>query len=571
MPLSRNPPIPQEKITKQYNNYYRTKICTMLGEESAKPTDGTPSSKKGIFMWFKEIYSTCLLIFCSIIVLTVIFEKNTKISEATAWGAFFLFWIALYWLSMVEGGQASLVGLPPVDMELYKESHPTTHKIMAIINKGETLDRYLMGRQFMVLALVFVENLCVHPIDASLSILGMPIAINKIFLDTGLAVFFMTAMIGKISAQVNASRCMLDYVNNFFAYFTMQTARLIEVSGLLHCCYPVQIFFAWAAGQPLESKEPPRSLVQNIFFWARVLVSTAILGFAFAVTLYAILNGQTTMWEGVPSWLTILLFFIFMSVVGMLEGMQIAFFAVARMTEAERARSTWAKRTCDVLFEGDGRNLPGFMIGRQMCVTLCFFIIARVTTVQLQPGDENIFGVSDATQAFFATGLLGALITTIVASIAWQLVASAFPMAFLSTPITYVLLRFCLALEWTGICQGSWVVARIHRKIVKFKRDEVYIGTAEERAARAKANPSKFEEDKGEKYDVVPGHMYPGVPTLPPDFKGVHRSLEEIEDLERDLLSRQQEIKGRLAELKAQKAILTGNGVESTRSVEVEC
>jgi len=483
----------------------------MLTEDKNAP------STKSAFMWFKEIYSTALLIFCSIVVLTVIFQQNTTLSSSSAWVAFFIFWLALYWLSMVEGGQASLVGLPPVDMELYKESHPTTHKIMGVINTGDTIDRYLMGRQFMVLALVFVENLCAHPKDPNMPILGMPLGVNKAFLDTGLAVFFMTAMIGKISAQVNASRCMLDYVNNYFAYFTMQFAKLIEVTGLLHCCYPVQIFFAKAAGQPLVSKEPPRTETQNYFFWGRVVVSTGILIFAFAVTLSALFNGQTTMWEGVPSWLTVILFFAFMAVVGMLEGMQIAFFAIANMTEEERAKSVWAKKTCNVLFEGDGRNLAGFMIGRQMCVTLCFFIIARVTTVKLNPGDANIFGVSDGTQAFFETGLLGALITTIVASIAWQLVASAFPMAFLSTPVTYGLLRFCLALEWTGLCQGSWVVARAHRKIVKFQRDAVYIGTAEERAAK----------NMGDDYthlQVGAGHMV----KLPAYIENAPKSLIEL-------------------------------------------
>ena len=521
----------------------------MLSED----TNTGSAPKKGWFMWFKEIYSTLLLIFCSVIVITIIFQENTTVSAASSWAAFFVFWIALYWLSMVEGGQASLVGLPPVDMELYKKSHPTTHKIMAIINEGETLDRYLMGRQFMVLALVFVENLVAHPLDSSIPILNMPLWINSAFLNTGLAVFFMTAMIGKISAQVNASRCMLDYVDNWFAYFTMQTARLIEVSGLLHCCYLVQMFFAWAAGKPLVSKEAPRTTLQKIFFWLRVLVSTAILLFAFAVTLYALFNGQTTMWEGVPNWLAIILFFLFMSIVGMLEGMQIAFFAVARMTEEERSKSAWAKKTCEVLFRGDGRNLPGFMIGRQMCVTLCFFLIARVTTVKLGEDDENIFGVSDLTQAFFQTGLLGALITTIVASIVWQLVASAFPMAYLSTPITYVLLQFCLGLEWTGLCQGSWVIARVHRRISKFKRDETYIGTAEERAAKAKVNPAISKDDE-EKLDVVPGHMYPGVPTLPPNLQGLHRSPEEIEELERDLNEQKRDIENRLLALEAEKA-----------------
>lgn len=173
----------------------------MLTEETR-----SAGTSKSAFMWFKEIYSTLLLIFCSVIVLTVIFENNTKLSESSEWVAFVVFWVALYWLSMVEGGQASLVGLPPVDMHLYENSHPTSHKIMKIINKGDNLDRYLMGRQFMVLALVFVENLCAHPIDGDIILLGMPIIINKMFLDTGLAVFFMTAMIGKISAQVNASR-----------------------------------------------------------------------------------------------------------------------------------------------------------------------------------------------------------------------------------------------------------------------------------------------------------------------------------------------------------------------------
>ena len=85
----------------------------------------------------------------------------------------------------------------------------------------------------------------------------------------------------------------------------------------------------------------------------------------------------------------------------MLKGMQIAFFAVAKMTEEDRARAPWAKKTCDLLFEGDGRNLPGFMVGRQMCVTMCFFIVARVTTIKLKDGDDNIFNVPDGMQAFF--------------------------------------------------------------------------------------------------------------------------------------------------------------------------
>jgi len=486
--------------------------------------------------------------------MALIFDENTELATDThPWVAFFILWIAMIWLAHVEGGQASLVGLPPVDMKLYKDSHKTSHKIMSTINMGDNLDRYLMGRQFMVLALVFVENLSAHPKDDGASILGLPEVVNDILIKTGLAIFFMTAMIAKISAQVNASRCMLDYVNNWFDYFTVQTARLIEVSGLLHCCYVVQIVFAWLAGKPLESSEAPRTPIQSVFFWFRVLMSTAILCFALAVTFYALFNERTTMWSSVPPAAAVVLFLVFMAVVGMLEGMQIAFFAVAKMTEEERAQHHWAKKTCDILFEGDGRNLPGFMVGRQMCVTLCFFIVARVTTVTApEEGEDNIFGVSNSMQSFLETGLLGALITTIIASITWQLVASAFPMAFLSTPLTYFLLRFCLFLEWTGLCQGAWVVARVQKMMSRYKYDEVYIGTAEERAQKHREDPESVKGDD-EDYNVRPGHLYPGVPTLPLDFGLRMHTLEEIEELEKELIEHKEEVQSRIDQLEKEK------------------
>jgi len=141
---------------------------------------------------FRDVYSTLLLIFCTIIVMALIFTEQTRLAEQLhPAAAFIILWLALIWLSMVEGGQAALVGLPPVDMELYKDSHPTSHKIMQIVNKGDNIDRYLMGRQFMVLALVFVENICAEPVEGAL-VLGLPEIVTKIFLGSGLAVFFVS-------------------------------------------------------------------------------------------------------------------------------------------------------------------------------------------------------------------------------------------------------------------------------------------------------------------------------------------------------------------------------------------
>jgi len=266
----------------------------------------------------KYTYSTILLLFSIAIVMTLIFQGNTKVAaEVHPALAFVLIWVAVIWLSMVEGGQGSLVGLPPIDRELYKDSHPITYYICERAHKGDNLDRYLMGRQFMVLVLVFTTNQCGGPLPGS-DVFGMPGWLSGIFLQAGIAMFLMTANIGQLAAQVNASRCMLDYINTHFMTFTYYVTVFIEASGLLHSCYLAQMFFAWLAGQPLQSNEEPRTPVMSFLFWIRVLFSLACLAISFAVTIAALFQGKTTMWESVPGGAAIVLFFIFMAIVGML-------------------------------------------------------------------------------------------------------------------------------------------------------------------------------------------------------------------------------------------------------------
>ena len=438
----------------------------------------------------KNVISTCLLIVSIAVILGLIFNEQTGLSSDThPAAAFILLWVAVLWLSVVEGGQASLVGLAPVNRDLYKDSHPTAYKCTTMAHDGDSLDRYLLGRQFMVVFIVFSINISGGPI-ADAELWGLPDMFLSIFLGSGLAMILFTTMVGQLNSQVNASHCMLDYLNTLANYFTLCVAMAIEFSGLVHASYVIQMFVAAAAGEEIESKEAPKSPLQNLFFFSRCIMSISVLVFAFAVTLTALFDGKTNMWEGVPSGIAVVLFFLLMCVVGLLEGMQIAFFAVAKVEESERGDSFWAKKTCALLFRGDGFNLSGFMIGRQLCVVSCMFFIARVTSlnIDVDAGDETLWGVSDGVQKFFNMGFLGALITTIVASIAWQLVASAFPIAFLSNPFTYFFLVICLFLEGTGICNGAYVLAAIHKKISGFQRDEVYIGTAEERAAKQQAD-----------------------------------------------------------------------------------
>ena len=94
-------------------------------------------------------------------------------------------------------------------------------------------------------------------------------------------------------------------------------------------------------------------------------------------------------------------------------------------------------------------------------------------------------------------------------------------MIFLSNPLTYILLRLCLLLEATGLCQAAWVLAAIHKKIAGFQRDEAYIGTPEERASK------EMGDDTG-RLPIGAGHMV----QLPNFADNAPRSLKKL--LEKD-------------------------------------
>jgi len=185
------------------------------------------------------------------------------------------------------------------------------------------------------------------------------------------------------------------------------------------------------------------------------------------------------MWDGVPAPVSVVIFFLLLGVVGLMEGMQIAAFALLNMPEEELSQHSVASANCRLMFAG--QNLQEFLIGRQIFVASLMFIVARIATIDLAVGADNIFNFPDALQVFFNTGLLGAVVLAINGSLAWRIVASSFPLAFMSNPAIYVIIKICLALEGTGICSASWLLAAIHKGIVNYQQDEVYLGKNNEK------------------------------------------------------------------------------------------
>ena len=160
---------------------------------------------------FKYTYSTMVLIFSAVLVIGAVFTRQTELSEDSyPVVALLVLVFSITWLTMVEGGQGAIVGLGPVAHEHYARTHPHALHCTSLVHKGDNLDRYLLGRQFMVILIVFaVEMAGATPHFDELW--NLPDWLTAIFLKSGLAMILFTCMVGQLNSEVNGCHCMLDY------------------------------------------------------------------------------------------------------------------------------------------------------------------------------------------------------------------------------------------------------------------------------------------------------------------------------------------------------------------------
>jgi hypothetical protein len=478
---------------------------TLCEVPPSKLNDLTVKTKK-IVQTIKITYSTGLLFFCIYFILSGIFANQTPISQVMSpLLAFAIMWISILWLGLLEGGQGCLVGLQPIDKSKYATSHPVTFQCAALAHKADNLNRFIIGRQFFVVLMVFVLNLCCTVV-AEAKVPGVPLWVVQVFLQSGLAVMLITVMLGQLSAEVNATNCMLDFVNTPLMYWTTHLCLAIEWSGLLHSVYLVQHFFAMFVPEDKDDQKDEESatLTGKVWYWIRVLISFGMVAYAMVVTLTALVESETTMYDGLSNIVTIFIFFGLICFLGILEAIQIALFAVVNLPQSQLSKR--AAANCKLAFRGN--NFQALLIGRQICVTMSMFFLARITTTNVPlppppppigvlgpdallppPPPDTVLHISRGLQGFFNTGLPGALITTVVASLAWRILAATFPMAFMGNILVYFTIRLCLFLEALGVFSASWLLADMLKRVLGLQLDTDYLGSMGQRQAHGNPNP----------------------------------------------------------------------------------
>lgn len=492
-----------------------------------KVTSSSKSYAGWIISHVKTFVSGALLVFCLVLLMTAMFTHQTRAtSPAYQWHpveACVLFWIVMAWLAVIEGGLNCQVGLRHLPTLWYQSTHPLAFRATQLCaQRPHNLERFIVGRQYMDLSMVFCISFLATTVE-NVQVLGLPTAVTTLFLNSGLAMTIVTIVLGQLALQINAANCMLDYMNTYTMLGSTYLALAVEASGICHVVYLVQRVVASShqkkkkkkkkqsttaaavaaqeeehvaglesgtttitthkacekattADSSLSKKTTP--LWQSIAFWLRVAVSAALLVFALTTVVLATVRQQTKMFVGVPPWASLLLLVALIVFVGIMDALQIALMAVVHIPQEELEHKPTALANAKYVI--GGHRLQSFLLGRQIGQTMVQFLLARITTLNVPLGQgENMWGVSDTMQKLFNMGILGAIIATILASLIWRVLASEYPLAFLSLPVSKPIIVLCLWAEQTGIINISWTLAALHRKIARVKPDEYYLGNTE--------------------------------------------------------------------------------------------
>ena len=450
------------------HNYTDVRNNHSIGRKNGSSDKSVNCCEKLISL-IKIGFSVLFLIWCLVLVTAVNIEDKTEAEDEFGIPgpvALLIVMALLIFLGLLEGGMVCMVGMQPVDPELYRESHPIALKCTTLASLNATnLSRYMCGKQFFVVAIVFgIHRMTEAVSDAE--VMNLPLWVSDVFLHGfALAMTFVTIVVAQMVPQLVAKDCMVDFFDNHFMLSTVYLSLWVEKSGILHCVYLVPSLL-----EKLDRSESPQETISpnystrsdqhqqnstffSLLFWFKVVISLAIFIFAFTVCVAALFDGNTEV-GGLPTGIALFIFLTLLLWASLVQGMQVSLFSVMKLPSQQLRSQTVAYSNYKAVFRGG--NVENFLIGRQVIITGMYFYLAKLTDMNY-PSGETVLGVSSGFQKFLNINLMGTIVTTITMLVG-RVSGAISPKLFLSNPLVFPNIYLFKLIGASGIIDAAWPI-----------------------------------------------------------------------------------------------------------------
>jgi len=428
--------------------------------------------------WHNATYwwGLALLGFAVCVVMTGIFEEvNNPPWDAGSTHPFFefvLFWSMLFWIAMLEGCQISVVGLQVYDPESFKDSHPRAYKCCKKVHAGPNVERFLVGRQFLLLFNGFLVSRIGGGTDIDNFAIGdweWSHHFTQFFFGNGTLLMVVIVALGQLPCQLLAADKMLGFFDLPLGhyYIVVMPCLFVESIGLTHSSYLLKDVLCWISGIDLDTADPAKALNKNALHWAKCGLSVFAVCFSGIFIIKGIALSQTNAttgagWENLPGGAAVVVSLLFIFMLASAEGIQVSVIALATVpADTYRYRCPLAYRTAKLALKG--RNMSAFLAGRQFLTAMNMVLLSKVTSYAGKDGDL-LPGGDWGMGTFFNNyllqwGFLGAILVVNVAQLASQVTASIFPIAVINNHFMYWILVLMLFIEAFGIINACWPLA----------------------------------------------------------------------------------------------------------------
>jgi hypothetical protein len=361
--------------------------------------------------------------------------------------------------------------------------HLHRYRCSELVHDGANVERFLVGRQFLLLFSGFLVTRIGGAKTESFYIGDWEWSseASQVFWVNSLLLTIVIIVPGQLVTQLVASDKMLGFLNLPFAPFwtVVMPCLAIESIGLLHSTYLLKDILCWAFSVDLGQRDPVKVMDKNALYYIRVGISSIILTFAGVFVIKGIFGLQTNIsqgagWDLLPGWGAFLITCVLILIMAGAEGLQVsALVLVTAQTSEIKASSPLAYRTCQLLYTG--RNLQAFLVGRQFMVAIMIVLLSRATTYSgehgtLVTGSDWGMG-SQFAEVLLQSGFLGAVFVSTVAQLVTQVTASIYPASFINNRVLNVLLRIMLMFELSGIVNSCWPLAWAFNAIARLEKD----------------------------------------------------------------------------------------------------
>lgn len=153
---------------------------------------------------------------------------------------FIVFACCFLFLAHLEGLQVAILVAEPTDLEVFRDSHPRAYALMKRATYEKNVRRFLIGRQFFVIFVVFLINQCT--IFPAISHLNINSGVWFFFIQLGFPTALNVLCWAQLPAQLLGNQDPVLFMNRYGPRFTLEVCLFTEMTGLAHFSWVVTSF-----------------------------------------------------------------------------------------------------------------------------------------------------------------------------------------------------------------------------------------------------------------------------------------------------------------------------------------